>query len=122
MLAWQTTNVLVGANRSEDGAFNTTLMTSSPAATYIATLGAGWYLPSIDELYLLNHHRYYANKGLRLGGYTLISSTRVYGVVQKMMHVCTCSEYQFRTTCDSKPEPNHVQEPSILNKHYKQKP
>lgn len=75
---WQTTNTLVNANRSEDGAFNTALMTGSPAATYIATLGVGWYLPSIDELNILYNNRYYANKGLRLGGYTLISRTALY--------------------------------------------
>jgi hypothetical protein len=47
-------------------------MTGSPAATYIATLGAGWYLPSIDELVLLYDNRYSAQKGLRLGGHTLL--------------------------------------------------
>ena len=76
-LAWQTTGTLVNANRTEDGAFNTTLMTGSPAATYIATLGAGWYLPSIDELGLLYYNRYSTQKGLRAGGNTLLSN--VYG-------------------------------------------
>jgi hypothetical protein len=75
---WQTTNTLINANRSEDGVFNTALMTSSPAATYIASLGAGWYLPSIDELNLLYNNRYYANKALRLSGNTLISRTALY--------------------------------------------
>ncbi|MEC4005750.1 hypothetical protein OX283_013850 [Flavobacterium sp. SUN052] len=75
---WQTTATLVNANRSEDGAFNTALMTGSPAATYIATLGAGWYLPSIDELNILFNNRFYANKALRLGGFTLISKTAIY--------------------------------------------
>jgi len=71
-LAWQTTGTLVNANRTEDGAYNTALMTGSLAATYIATLGAGWYLPSLDELGLLYYNRYSAQKGLRLGGNTLI--------------------------------------------------
>ena len=71
-LAWQTTGILVNANRTEDGAYNTALMTGSPAATYIATLGAGWYLPSLDELGLLYYNRYSAQKGLRLGGNTLL--------------------------------------------------
>ena len=71
-LAWQTTGTLVNANRTEDGAYNTALMTGSPAATYIATLGAGWYLPSLDELGLLFYNRYSAQKGLRLGGNTLL--------------------------------------------------
>ena len=39
--AWQTTGTLVNANRTEDGVFNTALMTNSPAKTYIAGLGAG---------------------------------------------------------------------------------
>ncbi|RAR50931.1 hypothetical protein [Flavobacterium lacus] len=76
--AWQTTNTLVNANRSEDGAFNTAQMTSSPAASYVSSLGAGWYIPSIDELNILYNNRYYANKALRLGGYTLISRTALY--------------------------------------------
>ena len=75
---WQTTGTLVNANRTEDGAYNTTLMTGSPAATYIATLGAGWYLPSIDELGLLYYNRYSAQKGLRTGGNTLLSNTAIY--------------------------------------------
>ena len=53
-------------------------MTGSPAATYIATLGAGWYLPSIDELGLLYYNRYSAQKGLRTGGNTLLSNTAIY--------------------------------------------
>ena len=71
-LAWQTTGTLVNANRTEDGAYNTALMMGSPAATYISTLGAGWYLPSLDELGLLFYNRYSAQKGLRLGGNTLL--------------------------------------------------
>jgi len=76
--SWQTTATLVNANRTEDGAFNTGLMTGSPAATYIATLGTGWYLPSIDELALLYYNRYSAEKGLRAGGNTLLSSSTAY--------------------------------------------
>jgi len=72
--AWQTTGTLVNANRTEDGAYNTNLMTGSPAAAYIASLGAGWYLPSVDELGLLFYNRYSAQKGLRLGGSTLLQS------------------------------------------------
>jgi hypothetical protein len=78
LLAWQTPLSITGANRSEDGAYNTALMISSPAASYIATLGAGWYLPSVDELNLLFNNRYYANKAMRLGGYTLLSTSRFY--------------------------------------------
>ena len=75
---WQNTATLVNANRTEDGAYNTTLMTDSPAATYIAGLGAGWYLPSIDELGLLYYNRYSAQKGLRTGGNTLLAHTVYY--------------------------------------------
>lgn len=71
-LDWQTTGTLLNANRTEDGAYNTALMTGSPAAAYIATLGTGWYLPSVDELGLLFYNRYSAQKGLRLGGNTLL--------------------------------------------------
>ena len=76
--AWQTSPTLVNANRTEDGAYNTTLMTGSPAATYITSLGAGWYLPSIDELGLLYYNRYSAQKGLRAGSHTLLSNTAYY--------------------------------------------
>ena len=75
---WQTSPTLVNANRTEDGAYNTTLMTGSPAATYITSLGAGWYLPSIDELGLLYYNRYSAQKGLRAGSHTLLSNTANY--------------------------------------------
>jgi hypothetical protein len=77
---WQSSYSLTGANRAEDGAFNTALMTTnSPVAAYIATLGAGWYLPSIGELILLEKNIYSAQKGLRLAsGATLLSMATVY--------------------------------------------
>jgi len=75
---WQTTGTLVNANRSWDGAYNTALMTGSPAATYIAGLGAGWYLPSIDELGKLYYNRFETNKALFTGGNALLSSTAYY--------------------------------------------
>jgi hypothetical protein len=76
--AWQLISTTTNANRTEDGAYNTPLMTNSPAATYIAGLGVGWYLPSIDELGLLYYNRYSAQKGLRTGGNTLLSNTVLY--------------------------------------------
>jgi hypothetical protein len=78
--AWQAAGTLTGANRTEDGAYNTALMTSraSAAATYVTGLGAGWYLPSIDELGLLYYNRYSAQKSLRAGGFTLLSTTGNY--------------------------------------------
>jgi len=72
-LAWQTSPTLVNADRTEDGVYNTTLMTGSPVKTYITSLGAGWYLPSIDELTKLWDNRYDVQKALRTGGYTLLS-------------------------------------------------
>ena len=77
-VVWQQPATLVNANRSEDGAYNTVLMTGSQAATYIATLGVGWFLPSIDELGLLYYNRYSAQKGLRAGGNTLLFETTYY--------------------------------------------
>lgn len=71
---WQTILTLVDANRSEDGAYNTNLMTNSPAKSYISTLGAAWYLPSVDECFLLYNNRYSAQKGLRAGGHSLLPS------------------------------------------------
>lgn len=64
---------LVGADRSEDGAYNTALMTGTATAYYMSLLGADWYLPSIDELNILFSNRFWANKGLRAGGSLLIS-------------------------------------------------
>jgi hypothetical protein len=57
---------------------NTNLMTNSPAKNYINTLGAGWYLPSIDELALLYYNRYTIQKALRLGNNTLLSTLTNY--------------------------------------------
>jgi hypothetical protein len=74
-LKWQTISALVNANRFEDGAYNTPLMTGSPAATYIASLGSGWFLPSSTELFLLGQNAYHVQKTLRNGGYTLLGST-----------------------------------------------
>ncbi len=74
-LRWQTTSTLVNANRTEDGAYNTNLMTDSPAAAYVATLGAGWYIPSLDEFVLLFTNRYNVQKALRAAGETLLSYT-----------------------------------------------
>jgi len=71
--AWQVTGTFNNADRTEDGAYNTGLMTNSPAATYVTGLGVGWYLPSIDELKLLYYNRFSANKALRAGSFTLLS-------------------------------------------------
>ena len=75
---WQTTSANVNANRSEDGAYNTSLMTNSPAASYVTGLGVGWYVPSIDELRLLSNNRFIVNKTARAGGYTLLNTLSDY--------------------------------------------
>lgn len=75
MLNWQNTSTWVDANRVEDGYYNTSLMTDSPAKDWVTGLGADWYLPSIDELALLWDNRFYVNKTVRATvGTTLISS------------------------------------------------
>ena len=75
---WQRSRTTTGANRTEDGAYNTNLMTDSPAAEYVASLGSGWYLPSIDELILLFNNRFTVQKALRAGNNTLIAYTLWY--------------------------------------------
>src|SRR5690554_999748 len=79
---WQSANTTTNATRSWDGAYNTGLMTSSPAADYVNGLTDGgftdWYLPSIDELSILWHNRFHANNALNAGGFTLLSNTVLY--------------------------------------------
>ena len=69
---WQNTGVYVDARRSDDGAYNTNLMTNSAAKNWVTGLGTGWYLPSIDELSILWHNRFHVNRALRAGSYTLL--------------------------------------------------
>jgi hypothetical protein len=72
--SWQIPATLyVGANRSDDGVYNTNLMINSSAKNYVTNLGLGWYLPSIDELGLLYYNRYTVQKALRAGNHTLLS-------------------------------------------------
>lgn len=79
---WQSSGTTTTATRSWDGAYNTGLMTSSPAADYVNGLTDGgftdWYLPSIDELSILWHNRFHANNALNAGGFTLLSNTANY--------------------------------------------
>ena len=79
---WQSSGTTTNATRSWDGAYNTGLMTSSPAANYVNGLTDGgftdWYLPSIDELSILWHNRFHVNNALNAGGFTLLSNTAGY--------------------------------------------
>jgi hypothetical protein len=72
-------STIVNANRTEDGAYNTNLMPAgSTAKTWVTGLGAGWYIPSIDELSLLWHNRFHVNKTARAISSTLLSTTAYY--------------------------------------------
>ena len=64
----------VFADRTEDGAYNMNGMPTGEgtARTWVETLGAGWYLPSIDELSILWHNRYHVNKTARAVSSTLL--------------------------------------------------
>ncbi len=53
-------------------------MSDSPAKTWVTNLGTDWYLPSIDELSILWHNRFHANKALNAGGFTLLSNSAYY--------------------------------------------
>lgn len=75
---WQTTGVLVNADRSWDGVYNTNLISGSPAVNYIVTLGPNWYLPSLDELILLHGSRFEVNKALFTNNQTLLSLSLYY--------------------------------------------
>ncbi|MEX0812327.1 MAG: DUF1566 domain-containing protein [Chitinophagales bacterium] len=79
---WQSSFTTTNATRSWDGVYNTILMTGSPAATYVNGLTDGgftdWYLPSIDELSILWHNRFHANKALNAGSFALLSNTARY--------------------------------------------
>ncbi len=71
-LKWQSSNSKTNANRSWDGAYNTNLMTNSPTKNWVQSLGSDWYLPSIDELYILLNNRFHANQGLNKAGAKLL--------------------------------------------------
>ncbi|HPF92690.1 MAG TPA: hypothetical protein PLV65_02060, partial [Tenuifilaceae bacterium] len=75
---WQNFAVYEGADRTEDGVFNTNHMTDSPAKDWVETHGEGWYLPAIDELVLLWSNRFHVNQTSRIIGSTLLSTTENY--------------------------------------------
>jgi hypothetical protein len=71
---WQTTGVLLGANRSWDGLFNYNLMSNSPAKTWVQTnFSSEWYIPSVDELLLLQKAKFHVNQTLLNSGNTILS-------------------------------------------------
>jgi hypothetical protein len=76
---WQNSFVTTNATRSWDGAYNMNLMSDSPAKDWVVgNFSTDWYLPSIDELSILWHNRFHANKGLNEAGATLLSNDAYY--------------------------------------------
>lgn len=76
---WSGSTLVVGADRTEDGAYNMNLMPAdSPARVRVEALGTGWYLPSIDELSILWHNRFHVNKTARAVSSTLLSTAATY--------------------------------------------
>lgn len=67
-------STLVNANNISDGAYNMALMPTGvgTARTWVETLGAGWYLPSIDELGILLQNRFHVDNS-SASGLTLLS-------------------------------------------------
>lgn len=105
---WQSTTSTTNANRTEDGEYNTGLMTNSPAKTWVTGLGADWYLPSIDELSLLWHNRFHVNKTARAIGSTLLSTSASYWSSTEhvatyafnfLFHYGTANHYNKTSTC-----------------------
>lgn len=74
---WQSTNSLINAYRTWDGAYNTNLMTDSPIADWVhANFTLEWYIPSIDELSYVWHNRSYINRTFeQLGMFGLSNNT-----------------------------------------------
>lgn len=70
---------LVNANKTSNGAYNMALMPTGAgtARTWVEALGAGWYLPSVDELSLLWQNRFHINNS-SASGLTLLSTTAIY--------------------------------------------
>lgn len=89
---WQITGTTTGANRNWDGVYNTALMTGSPAKSWVQSLGAGWYLPSIVELFILWQSCYHTNVALSNAGATLLSSSAYWSSTERdMVNTFTCS-------------------------------
>lgn len=81
-LDWQTAATTTNARRSYDGVYNCALIIGSPAVNYATSLADGgftdWYLPSIDELYLLFGARFHVNRVLEGSGFALLGNSRRY--------------------------------------------
>ncbi len=76
---WQNSSSFTGAGRSWDGVYNTDQMTNSPAKNWITTnFSSDWFLPSIDELSILWHNRFYVAEALNQGGFTSLNGSGIY--------------------------------------------
>jgi hypothetical protein len=66
---WDSSNILRNANKSSDGQYNTNLMTLAGglARNWVNSLGAGWYVPSIDEMLILRQNRFHVNNSTASG-------------------------------------------------------
>ena len=67
------TNTLIGAASSWDGAANTLLLQGSSGASFAASLGSDWFVPSIDQLSKLAQNRFIINKRLAENGFAELS-------------------------------------------------
>ncbi|HNW99350.1 MAG TPA: hypothetical protein PKK00_13155, partial [Bacteroidales bacterium] len=76
---WGDEITVVGADRTEDGLYNTNMMSaSSTAKIWVQSLGTDWYLPSQDEFSLLWHNRFHVNKTARTIGSAIITNGQSY--------------------------------------------
>ncbi|MBN1463438.1 MAG: DUF1566 domain-containing protein [Paludibacteraceae bacterium] len=94
---WQNTAVTTNTIRSWDGAYNTNLMSDSPAKDWITTnFSSDWYLPSIDELFILFSNRFHVNKALNDAGATLLSNGSTSYWSSTELNVSNAFNFSFR--------------------------
>ncbi len=99
---WQNIGVTTNATRSWDGDYNMDLMTDSPAKDWITTnFTSDWYLPSMDELSLLWHNRFYANKALNDGGYTLLYTSNYWSSTERSLTEAFYFRFNFGTSANT---------------------
>lgn len=74
---WLDYYIPCGANRSDDGAYNTSRMDNSPFPSPMIVwlhshFTSEWYIPSVDELNLLCVNRFFVNKALENAGLDML--------------------------------------------------
>ncbi len=84
---WSGSTLVVNADRTEDGEYNTLLMPNGTGSARYwvqntlnggATVNTPWYIPSMDELSLLWHNRFHVNTTARATPSTLLSNNSRY--------------------------------------------